>query len=155
MGFAVCVAALLFAVFYLQNTLQLDPCPLCIVDRVIFIGMGIIFLIAAIHNPARRGQRIYGLVNVALAISGIVVGGRHVWLQHYPATTFQECGASLSYMFGNFPLPEAFRMVFSGTGECTSIEWTLLGMTIPEQTLLLFIVLLLLILWQSFRRQAL
>ncbi len=152
LGLLVCVASLLFAIFYLERTLYLDPCPLCIIDRVILTCMGVVFLIAMLHNPSRWGQRAYGIVNLVVATSGIAVAGRHVWLQHLPADRVPECGAGLTYMLENFPLHKTLQKVLQGSGECAEIQWEFLGLTIPEQTLILFLGLTSIILVQLLRR---
>ena len=152
LGLLVCVASLLFAIFYLERTLYLDPCPLCIIDRIILTSMGVIFLVAMLHNPSRLGQRIYGIVNLIVAASGISVAARHVWLQHLPADKVPECGAGLAYMLENFPLHETLKMVLQGSGECAEIQWEFLGLSIPEQTLILFVALSSIILAQILRR---
>ena len=147
-GFIICVVAMLFAVLYLQGVLYLAPCPLCIVDRVLISAMAVIFLVAAVHNPQRKGQVIYAVLNLLFVISAFLVGARHVWLQHLPADQVPECGAGLSFMLDVLPLWEVVGKVFTGSGECAEVQWRFLGMTIPEQTLLLFTGLLLLIVFQ-------
>jgi disulfide bond formation protein DsbB len=151
-GFLICVASLLFAIFYLERTLFLDPCPLCIIDRVILTCMAVVFLIAMLHNPSRLGQRIYGIVNLMVVVTGIAVAGRHVWLQHLPADEVPECGAGLSYMLENFPLHKTLQKVLQGSGECAEIQWEFLSLSIPEQTLILFVMLASIILVQTLRR---
>ncbi len=152
LGLLVVVAAMLFAIYYLEGVLQLEACPLCIIDRVILTGIGLIFLLAAVHNPGRGGQRAYGLLNLALTGLGAAVAGRHVWLQHLPADQVPECGASLDYMLETLPLNQTLQKVLQGSGECAEVQWTLLGLSIPEQTLLLFAVLGGLVLVQLLRR---
>lgn len=151
-GLLVCISAILFAVLYLQRVLYLDPCPLCIIDRVLIISMGIFFLLAFIHNPTRTGQRIYGIINLVLVIIAMVVAGRHIWLQYLPPDKVPECGAGLDFMLETMPLNDVLLTVFKGSGECADIQWTFLGLSIPEQTMLLFIGLLALILIQIFRK---
>ena len=151
LGLLICIASLLFAVIYLEHTLYLDPCPLCIIDRVLLIAVGLMFIIALLHNPSRLGQRIYALTNLVLVGSGIAVAARHVWLQHLPAHEVPECGAGLSYMLETFPLHQTLKMVLQGSGECADIQWTFLGLSIPEQTLMLFVGLVGLLLIQILR----
>ncbi|MCW8855534.1 MAG: disulfide bond formation protein B [Gammaproteobacteria bacterium] len=147
-GFIICVAAMLFAIFYLQGVLYLTPCPLCIIDRVLISAMAVIFLVAAIHNPQVKGRLIYAAINLLLVISALLVALRHVWLQHLPADQVPECGAGLSFMLDVLPLWEVIEKVFTGSGECAEVQWRFLGMSIPEQTLLLFTGLLVLIVFQ-------
>ncbi|HEC12017.1 MAG TPA: disulfide bond formation protein B [Acidiferrobacteraceae bacterium] len=152
LGLLACVAAILFAVLILQGTLNLEPCPLCIVDRVIIMTLALVFLVAVVHNPKRLGQRIYAGINLVLVTLGFLVGARHVWLQHLPADQVPECGPGLDYMLDVFPLSKTLKMVFSGSGECAEIQWQFLGLSIPEQTLLLFLALTALVLLQLFRK---
>lgn len=151
-GLMVIVAAMLFALFYLEGVLYLEPCPLCIIDRVVLTGIGLVFLLAAMHNPGRTGQRGYAGLNLVLVGLGGAVAGRHVWLQHLPADKVPECGASLEYMLETLPLNQTLRKVLQGSGECAEVQWTLLGFSIPEQTLLLFAGLGGLVLLQLLRR---
>jgi disulfide bond formation protein DsbB len=152
LGLLIVVAALLFAVYYLEGVLYLEPCPLCIIDRVVLTGIGLVFLLAAAHNPGRTGQRVYAGLNLALVGLGAAVAGRHVWLQHLPEDQVPECGASLEYMLETLPLHQTLRKVLQGSGECADVQWTLLGLSIPEQTLLLFAALAGIVLLQLSRR---
>ena len=151
-GFIVCVAAMLFAVLYLQGVLYLTPCPLCIVDRVLISMMGVVFLIAGIHNPGAKLRRIYATINLLLVLAATGVAGRHVWLQHLPADQVPECGAGLAFMLDVLPLWEVVTKVFTGSGECAEVQWTFLGLSIPEQTLVLFSGLLCLVIYQLVSR---
>lgn len=152
LGFLTCLSAMLFAIFYLQRVLYLDPCPFCIIDRVLIISMGVIFLLAAIHNPTRTGQRIYGTINLVFIALAMAVAGRHIWLQYLPPDQVPECGAGLDFMLETMPLNDVFAQVFKGSGECADVQWTFLWLSIPEQTMLLFVGFLLLILFQVFRK---
>ncbi len=152
LGLLVVVASLLIAVVYFERTLYLEPCPLCIIDRLLLAGIGLVFLLAVLHNPGRVGQRFYAFLNLLLVAGAMGVAGRHVWLQHLPADEVPECGASLSYMLDTLPLNETLRRVLQGSGECAEIQWTFLGLSIPEQTLILFAGLAVLVLVQLLRR---
>ncbi len=150
-GLLICIGALVFAVMYLEGVLRLEACPLCVVDRVLLIGMAAIFLVAALHNPRRFGRRVYGVLNLFIASLGISVASRHIWLQNLPADQVPECGVDLAYMLESFPIAETLRMVLTGSGECAEIQWRFLGLTIPEQTLLVFVALVVLVLYQILR----
>lgn len=134
-GLLACSAMMAYAL-YAQYQLLLDPCPLCLLQRVAVIAMGIFFLLAALHNPTGGGRRVYaGLIGLS-AIGGIVVAGRHVWLQNLPPDKVPSCGPGLGYMLENFPLGDALRMVFTGSGECASVDWSLLGLSMPAWVLI-------------------
>ena len=132
-------AALMVMALYLQHALDLEPCPLCIFQRVFVIALGVVMLVAAVHDPHGVGRRIYGALVLVLAVLGVIVAGRHVWLQHLPADRVPECGPGLEYMLEAFPLSEALALVFRGSGECAEVQWTFLGLSIPEWTLIIFI----------------
>ncbi len=132
-------AAMMGVALYLQYQSDLEPCPLCIFQRVFVIVIGVMMLLAALQNPGNTGRRIYGALIMIPGIAGIIVAGRHVWLQHLPADEIPECGPGLEYMLQAFPFQEALSMVFKGSGECAEVQWTFLSLSIPSWTLLIFI----------------
>jgi len=147
-----CVTAMLVAIFYFQQALKLEPCPLCITQRVFVILVGIFALIAFIHNPEQRGQRIYAGLGFLAAAIGAGVAARHTWLQSLPPELAPSCGPGLSYMFGNLPILEALRVLFQGDGNCSEILWSFLGLSIPGWTLVAFIGFGLINIFQFFRK---
>ena len=132
-----------FALFYLQRHLGLSPCPLCIFQRVGLIVMGGFALISALFNPKSKVIRLLlwlgSLVGIGWATA---VAARHVWLQHLPADQVPSCGPGLNYWLDTLPILQVFEEVFAGSGECASVDWTFMGLSIPEQSLILFSVLL-------------
>lgn len=130
-----------FALYYLEGVLRLDPCPLCLVDRAILMVIAAVSLVALLHNPSGIMRWFYTLVSGLFSIIGMGVAGRHIWLQGLPADQAPECGPDLAYMLEVFPLADVFRHIFTGSGQCAEVSWTFIGMTIPQQTLLLFILL--------------
>ena len=119
-----------FALFA-QHVLLLDPCPLCVLQRVAVISIGIVFLISALHNPQGWGRRIYAAILAIVAIAGAGVAGWHVRLQNLPPSEVPACGPGLDYMLDNFPLGDALQMVFKGSGECADVVWSFLGLSMP------------------------
>ena len=136
-AFLVC-AALIATALTMQYALKLEPCPLCIFQRVFVFALGGIALVAAIHDPGLAGRRVYGVLIVVFGVLGMIVAGRHVWLQILPADQVPECGPGLEYMLNAFPLTEALSLVFRGSGECADVQWVFLGLTIPGWTLVIF-----------------
>lgn len=143
--------AMLFA-WYLEYQVGLNPCPLCMTQRVFVVAGGLVALLAFLHNPAGWGRRVYGLLCAASAIAGGAVAARHVWLQHLPPDQVPACGPSLEYMLETLPFRDTLSMVLMGDGNCAETHWTLLGFSIPEQTLMLFVVIALVSLWQALRK---
>ncbi len=129
---------------YLQNYQYLDPCPLCIFQRIGLMGMGIFALIAAIHNPIQTWQRRTYTALATLAIGwSVAVAARHVWLQHLPADEVPACGPGLDYWLDTFPLKDVVQKVLHGSGECANVDWTFAGLSLPTLSLIFFSVLLL------------
>jgi disulfide bond formation protein DsbB len=82
-AFLLCAGLLAYA-YYLQFHDDLDPCPLCIFQRVAFLVTGLLFLAAAIQAPGPAGSRIYAVLISLAGLTGAGIAGRHVWLQHLP-----------------------------------------------------------------------
>lgn len=138
---AVACAGLMATALYMQHVMELEPCPLCVFQRVFVMVAGALMLLAALHNSAGFARRLYGGLIALVAVLGIVVAGRHVWLQSLPADQVPECGPGLEYILSAFPLSEAMALVFKGSGECAEVQWSFLGLSIPGWTLLIFIAL--------------
>lgn len=135
LGFLACAMLMSYALF-VQHVLKLEPCPLCILQRVSVISAGLLFLFAAIQHPGERGSKVYGaLINLA-ALGGVLVASRHIWVIAQPPGTVAECGASLEYMMDVLPLHQVLGKVLSGSGECAKIDWMFLGLNMPTWVLL-------------------
>jgi disulfide bond formation protein DsbB len=135
LGFAACLAMLGYA-WYAQAMLHLEPCPLCIFQRVGIAAAAVLFLLAALHNPRSWGAPVYGTLLLAAALATMAVAARHLWIQHLPEGSVPACGATLSYMMDVFPLTDVIRKVLTGSGECARITWSLLGLSMPGWVLL-------------------
>ena len=149
-GFFACAGMMAFAL-YAQYLLYLDPCPLCIFQRVAVIGMGMVFLIAALHDPAAWGRRVYAALLAVIAAAGAGVAGWHVRLQNLPPDEVPSCGPGLEYMLENFPLADALQMVFKGSGECAEVVWQFLGLSMPAWVLIAVITLGVFGFWANWR----
>ena len=140
LGFAGSVFLLSMAAYF-QFVDGLEPCPLCISQRIAILATGLVFLTAALHNPGATGRKIYAVLGTLAALGGAGLSTRHVWIQHLPAYRVPECGPGLEYVFENFPLSETIKLMLNGTGECADVNWTLLGFSMPAWTLLAFLML--------------
>ena len=138
LGFAVCAGLMAFAL-YLQFGLDLDPCPLCILQRIAVVAMGVVFLIAAFHDPGRVGATVYAVLQLILGGAGAALALRQVWLQSLPKDQVPVCGMSLGYMLDTLPLTETLRKVLEGSGECAEKAWEFLHLSIAGWTLVFFI----------------
>ena len=135
---AVCAGLLGFG-YYLQFQSGLEPCPLCVFQRICFMAIALLALAAGAHGARLRGAAVYCALIFIAAITGAGIAGRQVWLQHLPADQIPECGPGLNFLLEMYPLTETIRTVLRGSGDCAKVDWTLLGFSIAEWSLLCFI----------------
>ena len=137
LGFLVCAGLMAWA-FYLQYFQGLEPCPLCMFQRVAVSACGVIFLIAAIHNPRRTGAAFYAVLTLIAAGAGAAFAARQIWLQALPKDQVPACGMGLNYMMETMPFIDVFRRVLEGSGECAETGWVFLGLSIAGWTFVFF-----------------
>ena len=148
-----CAAMMLYGIYYLQEELGLEPCPMCILQRAALIAIGATALVAAIHGPRAWGLRIYSGLIVVVALLGGGVAIRHSYLQHFPPK-METCGSDLYFVLGNFPLAQALPKIFAGTGSCSKVDWKFLGLSIPEWTLVWFAIFAAAAIWAVYANRA-
>jgi disulfide bond formation protein DsbB len=138
-GFVSCFLIVGLALI-IQTKYNLDPCPLCISQRLIFMSLGVFFLIAAFIPTRTIISKLLTGLQVITALGGAGVAMRHWYLQANKESMIADCGVGFDYMFDNFPLEKALKLVFRGTGDCAAIDWTFLGLTLPQLGLISYIV---------------
>jgi protein dithiol:quinone oxidoreductase len=153
LGFAACAALLGYA-YYAQLVLHLEPCPLCIFQRVGVFALGLVFLIAAVHDPVGWGRRVYASLLALSALATIGVAIRHLYIQSLPEGSVPACGASLDFMLKVFSLSEVLVKVLTGSGECARVTWAFLGLAMPAWVLIAALGLGAYGVWINLRRQA-
>jgi len=141
LGFLVC-AGLMGWALWLQYGLGLDPCPLCALQRMAVVAIGIVFLIAGLHNPGRTGAAVYAVLTFIIGAFGIVTAMRHVWIQSLPKGEVPACGMGLNYMLETLPLTDVLTKVFKGSGECAEQAWMLFGLAIPSWTFVFYVAMI-------------
>ena len=124
---------------YLQHSIGLEPCAMCILQRFAFIGVCAFAFVAFFHNCKTIGVILYHCILMLISLAGLGIASRHVYLEHYPPPIF-DCGADLEYMLNAFPLTKIFPMIFRGTGDCSEVLWTLIGLSIAEWALIWFLI---------------
>ena len=141
LGALVC-AALMGWALWLQYGLGLDPCPRCIFQRVAVIATGIVFAIAAIHNPRRGWPAVYAFFTVITAGIGAALAAWQVWIQAQPKGSVASCGMGLDYMLETMPFTDVIGKVLQGSGECAEQGWLFMGLAIPAWTFVFFIAMI-------------
>lgn len=132
---AACIALLAFGL-YLQHAVGLEPCPMCIVQRYLFILVALAAGIGA-ALPAATARWSGGLMAL-LSLTGAGVAARQSWLQWFPPEV-TACGRDLFGMIESFPLSRVIPMLFRGSGDCSAVDWTFLGLTIANWSFLNFL----------------
>lgn len=152
LGFIVCAAAITFTTVYLEKQLGIEPCLLCTLTRLITLSAAAIFLLAFLHNPGSIGQRLYGSLLFLLTLSGIAATVKHMWTQQQFLNTDSVCSLNTDQLFGTMPSIETLKSIFQGASECATSHWTFMGLSIPEQALVLFSILLI-ITWKLIKKR--
>ena len=134
-GFGACVALLAYAL-YAQYELGLEPCPLCVFQRIAIAALGVVFVLAALHQPRGWGARVYAIFIGITALAAIGVAGRHVYVQHLPPGSVPSCGAPLEVLLRFTPVMAVIRKVLTGSGECGELNWKFLGLAMPAWVLI-------------------
>jgi disulfide bond formation protein DsbB len=134
-GFLACTGLMAYAL-YAEHFLLLEPCPLCIFQRLAVILLGIVFVLAALHNPQGTGRIVYGVLLGVVAATGAAIAAWHIRLQNLPPDQVPSCGPGFDYILDSFPLSEALRLIFTGSGECAAIDWSFLGLSMPAWVLI-------------------
>lgn len=138
LGFLVCAGLMAWAL-WLQYGLLLEPCPLCVFQRVAVIAIGLVFLVAAVHNPGPIGAIVYAGFAFVTGAIGAALAAWQVWIQAQPPGTVASCGMSLDYMLETMPLADVIGTVLKGSGECADQGWLFLGLAIPSWTFVFFV----------------
>jgi disulfide bond formation protein DsbB len=139
------VPALLLAFgYYLQFVEGIEPCPLCMTQRLAFYAIAITAIIAFFTPQSLFLQHLWAAVSGIFALIGMGVAGRQIWLQHLPEDQVPACGPGFEFIINSFPLSEAIQIMFRGNGNCAEVHWTLLSLSIAEWSFLAFSGLLLL-----------
>ncbi len=147
-------ALIIGAALYMEHVMLLEPCGLCITQRVFVVAAGLVCLAAAIHNPGQSGRRNYGMLAAAMCVAGAYFAIRQIWLTYLPEDQVPACGPGFSYMLDNFPLMDTLSFLLVGDGNCAEVSWRFLGIfSIPELALMGFVALFSLCLFQAFRRE--
>lgn len=133
---------------YTQYYEYLEPCPLCMTQRLFYILVATFAVLAMLH---RTRKKIYSGLGMLSAAGGIATAGRQVWLQHLPPEQVPACGPSLEYMLETFSLTQTLSTMVTGDGNCAEVVWTFMGFSMGEWSLACFVGYAVINLWQLVR----
>lgn len=146
----VCVGLLAFGL-YLQHVVGLEPCPMCVVQRYALVLVGVFAALGAMAGRM-RGLLFTGIsLSAIFAAGGAFTAARQSWLQWFPPESY-SCGRDIYGMIETFPLKRAIPMIFRGSGDCTKIDWTFLGLSIANWSVVWFAVVILVLLTLAVRQ---
>lgn len=137
LGFWICCGLIGFA-YYLQMVLNLQPCPLCVIERLFLALIGLVLLLASIHNPSKSGYKTYGSIVLVLAMLGMAFAARHLWIQANPSTFGQVCVPGFNYLIKTVPFSQVLKALLLGSADCAKVDWSFLGLSLPGWTFLFF-----------------
>lgn len=134
-------ALMMSVALFLEHAMGLEPCPLCIFQRVAVLATALVLGLAALHGPRGWGGTVYGVLGLVTVAAGVGLAWRHLWLQSLPPSEVPSCGPGLDYMLEILPLKDVLNMVLVGSGECAEVGGRLLGLSLPGWTLIGFLAL--------------
>ncbi|AMO54657.1 disulfide bond formation protein DsbB [Endozoicomonas montiporae] len=146
-------AALMVFSFYLQSALNLEPCPLCISQRIAMAGLGTVAILAVLHNPVNNGYRCYGGFLALMGMAGALLASRQLWMQSLPPEEVPACMPSIEYLVDILPFTEILKIMLTGSGDCADVQWAFLGLSIPGWTLIVFTGMLIVGLFECLRKR--
>jgi disulfide bond formation protein DsbB len=135
----VAVVGLMGYALYEEHVVGLEACPLCILQRMAMIALGLVFAAAALHAPRGAGARVYGVLGGLAALTGMGISGWHVRLQNLPPADVPACGPGYDYIMDTFGWLDGLSMIFTASGECAEINWSFLGLSMPAWVFLWFV----------------
>jgi len=142
--------ALVAAGLVIGEWMRLNPCPLCIFQRVLYLALAPWALCGILYPPARR---LWGSLIALTALGGIATAAYQSWMQLYPELATQ-CGYGEPNLIERAVdwLGMQWPWLFMATGFCTSKE-SIFGLTMANWSIGCFAVFLLLGLWVGFARR--
>ncbi len=145
-----CALSIVIALI-MEHIFEMEPCPLCISQRIFVILVGLTALVGAIAAKYKLGVRLSAGLGIIFALIGSSISARHIWIQNLPADEVPTCGPGLAYMFETRPMFDALNLLFSGDGHCAEVNFSFMGLSIPGWTLVFFIALMLSLAWLIWR----
>lgn len=144
-------AVVLGASYYLEFAVGLEPCGLCMLQRLCLLLFMLVCMVAALHGPRYLGSGVYWLASLVCAIAGTAIAWRQVLLQSDPVEQLVACSPDVQGFSRDMPLLCLLRQMFEGTVDCARISWSLFGLSIAEWSLMFFVAVSILATYQTLR----
>ena len=130
-------AALLVGALVLEHGFGMEPCPLCLMQRLWFMIAGLIILVGLMDHPARG---IYPLLTLFASLIGGGFAVRQIWIGTLPPESVPACGAGVDTLIEWGMWSEALTAMTFGTGDCMEAD-AFLGLPLPVWALGGFLVI--------------
>ncbi|RYE92104.1 MAG: disulfide bond formation protein B [Oxalobacteraceae bacterium] len=138
--------ALVGAALYLQHAKDMLPCPLCIIQRYLFLGVAIFSLVGAFASKFK----VWAGVALLSALGGLGVAGKHLYVLAHPGFS---CGIDpMETVLNKIPTATLLPWVFRADGLCEAALDDVLGLSVPQWSALWFVILGLSLVWVLVRR---
>lgn len=147
---AVIALGLVGFALYLQHYMGWAPCPLCVIQRYLFVLLAVVCLLFALlpRGASRFGAGLGSLIS----LSGAGVAGWHVWVKANPTVS---CGIDpLETSLNRIPPAEWFPFLFKADGLCATPYPPILGLDTPQWSLVWFSLFAISLGWAALRRRA-
>ncbi|WP_114416691.1 disulfide bond formation protein B [Marinospirillum perlucidum] len=92
------------------------PCPLCWLQRGVFIALALVSLVALLLQRYRPLRWVLILVYLLLGLLGSVIALRHIYIKFNPEAA--SCGMDVETLLDFFPLQQALTQMFLGSADC-------------------------------------
>lgn len=137
--FLTTVLLLAFA-YYLEYWQNINPCPLCLLQRFCFYALAVVFLVGFATQPKKKGHIVYALLIILLTLIGIAIASRQLYLQHLPPGSATGCVADITFLLQTFPLTQVLTQVFQGSAECAVSQWSFLHLDMAGWALVWYVI---------------
>ncbi|WP_460140676.1 disulfide bond formation protein B [Pseudomonas sp. S2_E01] len=137
--------------YYLEYVVGLQPCAMCVLQRMCLALLTGWCLLASVHGPGRLGSFVYWLLAALCSLAGTATAWRQVLLQGNPQEALAICSPSLADLLASTPWMYVVPLMFNGSADCSHISWTLFDLSVPEWSLLFFVAMSTLAVYQLLR----
>lgn len=128
----------MLAALFIENKYLLSPCPLCMLQRIVLICLGCLFLFGCIFSFKTALRYVYSGAILFISIIGFAIATRQFWLQYYAKSQLLSCSASLQYLIEQHPLLDALKVALTGSADCAKIDFTILTISLAGLSTILF-----------------
>jgi disulfide bond formation protein DsbB len=134
------------AALYLQHARDMLPCPLCVIQRYLFLGVAVFSLIGAFANKIKA----FAALALLCALGGLGTVAKHLYVLAHPGFS---CGIDpMETMLNKIPTATLLPWLFRADGLCEAAQDTMLGLNVPQWSAVWFVILAASLVWVLARR---